>query len=98
MENKINIQVPVSIEDKKILDYVITEKLGLSINNAVIMFLKKLIAEKGLPFDVACPLPNEETLEAMWESEHLNEDEALSFNSKEELIEYFNTIIKESED
>lgn len=98
MDKKINIQVPISKSDKEILDYAITEKLGLSINSAVIMFLKKLVEEKGLPFNVACPHPNDDTLEAMWESQYLDLSKAVKFETKEELIDYFNSIINESED
>lgn len=98
MDKKINIQVPISKCDKEILDYAITEKLGLSINSAVIMFLKKVIEEKGIPFDITCPHPNDETLEAIREAQYLDENDSILFETREELVDYLNSIINESED
>ena len=97
MDKKINIQVPISIKEKEILDRVILNRLGLSINNSIIMFLKKVIEEKGLPFDVSTPKPNEAALELMWNNEYYDDEQTVIHN-EEELKEWFNSIINESED
>ncbi|MCQ2749090.1 MAG: type II toxin-antitoxin system RelB/DinJ family antitoxin [Clostridia bacterium] len=65
MDKKINIQVPISLKEKEILDRVIVNRLGISINSAVMMFLKKVIEEKGLPFEVELQKPNDAALELM---------------------------------
>ena len=41
----------------------IFKEIGLNTSQAINIFLKKVIAERGIPFDLK--IPNQETLEAM---------------------------------
>jgi DNA-damage-inducible protein J len=47
---------------------------GITVTDAVNMFLHKAIMVGGLPFDVLLPKPNEETLAAMMEVQEMKKD------------------------
>jgi DNA-damage-inducible protein J len=64
---------------------------GLTISDAVRLFLRQVVLTHGLPFEVR--IPNAETLEALRESRALKGTKGVS--TAEEL---FNAIEKESED
>ena len=55
--------------------------LGLSVSDAVRLFLKRVVIEQGLPFDLK--LPNAETQAAMKEATTMND---LRFSSAKNLI------------
>jgi len=65
--------------DKKEANQILNE-LGLNFNQAMNMFVKQLIHQRGLPFDVK--IPNKETVDAM--SENLNG--AKRYDSAESII------------
>lgn len=46
----------------------ILKKIGLSMSDAINLFLNQIILNKGLPFDVR--IPNEETVHAMEDAIH----------------------------
>jgi DNA-damage-inducible protein J len=71
--------------DVKILSNEILQKIGLSISEAINIYLKKIIAVKGIPFDLK--IPNEETLQAI--SDVKNKKNIHSYNSLEDLITEF---------
>ncbi len=48
--------------------------LGLDTPTAIRIFLKQAIKRNGLPFDVAQPVPNAETIAAMEESDRISRD------------------------
>jgi DNA-damage-inducible protein J len=54
--------------DLKQMAEIILEKLGLNQTEAIRMFYKQIVLNKGLPFKVE--LPNKETLKAMQEAEN----------------------------
>ena len=55
------------LQAKEILKY-----LGLSYSQAINVFNNMIVCHKGLPFEIK--LPNDETLAAMSEAEHLKGD------------------------
>lgn len=57
---------------------------GLTISDAMRLFLRKVVAVKGLPFEVR--MPNETTLEALAESGAMKQDKA-RFGSASELFD-----------
>ena len=68
-----NLQIAVSKVDKYYLDTILNENIGISYSQAINLFLKQLVLEAGIPFDVTLPIPNDETLEAMFEEVDLSE-------------------------
>jgi len=66
----------------------ICEALGLTLSGALIIFAKKMINERGLPFDLKLN-PNFETIKTMKEVEN-NEGLSKSFTSVKELMEDLN--------
>ena len=60
-------------------------EMGLSISDAVRVFLKRVVADKQLPFDVRAP--NSETLEAMAEADEIIKTKKARFASAQELID-----------
>ena len=61
--------------------------LGLSLGNAIDVFLKKSVAVGGFPFDVRLDVPTKETLEAMLEAERIAKDPAVKAYSAAEALE-----------
>ena len=49
----------------------IYQSFGITLTDAVNIFLRKSIMEGGLPFEMRAPLPNAETLAAMRETEDI---------------------------
>ncbi len=80
---KINIRVDT---DTKNTAKVIFEELGLDLSTAVNLFLKRSIAENGLPFELKLRMPNTETIRAIEESEN-GIGLSRSFDSAEEMFE-----------
>ena len=69
----------------------IFSKLGMSTSEAINIFLHKSIVYRGLPFEVALNVPNEETIEAMREAEELrNDPNRKVFSSVKALFEDLN--------
>ncbi len=68
MTSAINVQV-----DKKDKEQAtnILKDLGLNMSTAINMFVKQIIKEDGLPFEIKNPKPNKELLEALEEGEKI---------------------------
>ncbi len=67
------IQVRVDDSLKKDADALFSD-LGLDTPTAIRIFLKQAIKRNGLPFDVAQPVPNAETIAAMEEADRISRD------------------------
>ena len=64
----------------------IFDDLGLNMTTAINIFLRQVVREKGIPFDVKLKVPNEVTLAAFEEGKKLlNDSSAPSFNNLEDL-------------
>lgn len=87
MAKNANIYVRVKQETKDQATEVFST-LGISVTEAVNMFLHKAILVGGLPFDVRIPTPNAETLKAMQEIEDMENGkiQAKSYSSFSELL------------
>lgn len=59
--------------------------MGLSLSDAVRVFLTRVVAEQRLPFDLK--VPNAETLAAMAEAENIVRARSARFRSAEELFD-----------
>jgi DNA-damage-inducible protein J len=59
-------------------------KLGVSLGEAVKIFLSQVVLQKGLPFEVK--IPNQETIDAFKQTER-DKDELTTYDSPEELFE-----------
>ncbi|MCL2375555.1 MAG: type II toxin-antitoxin system RelB/DinJ family antitoxin [Firmicutes bacterium] len=68
-----NLNVRVSPVTKKRSEEVFSS-LGLTLSDAINVFLLKAIREGGFPFDVREPQYNEETIEAMEEAKRIAHD------------------------
>lgn len=61
--------------------------LGLNLTSAINIYLKKAIAEQGVPFEVKKTNYNQETIKAMLESERLAHDNTIKgYNNLDELF------------
>lgn len=64
------------------------EGLGLSMSQAVSMFLKQVVLHRGLPFKVEYPQYSKDLMDAMEEGDRLAHDpNAKTYSSHEELLE-----------
>ncbi len=77
---QINIQMDGQLKDEaeKIL-----KRLGVSISEAVNIFLRQVVLQKGFPFEVK--IPNEETIRAFRETES-KKDGLPTYDSPEKLF------------
>jgi len=82
MANNALIQVRIDEETKRKADALFSE-LGLDTPTAIRIFLNQSIRREGMPFEVAKPQPNAETLSAMLES---MERFPKSYNSFREIL------------
>lgn len=81
------INVQVNTKDKeKATD--ILKDLGLNMSTAINMFIKQIIKNDGLPFEVKNPKPSKELLEALQEGEDIlnGKIKAKKYHSVKELI------------
>lgn len=71
MSTKINVNIDIETKEQatKLL-----KELGLDMTTAINIFLKRLILEQGIPFDVSLKIPNAETLQAILEAEEIRKD------------------------
>ena len=73
----------------------IFSKFGYDFDTAINMFLRHTVFDGSLPFNTKDEIPNEETLAAMKEAESLiNNPNAKTYNSFQEIIDEINTEIK----
>lgn len=70
-----NTLIQVRVEDslKKDADALFSD-LGLDTPTAIRIFLKQAIKRNGIPFDVAQPMPNAETIATMKEADRISRD------------------------
>lgn len=68
------------------------EEIGINMTTAINMFIKKVIREQRIPFELSLNKPNLETIQAIKESEDIlsGRKKVKSFNSVEELFEDLN--------
>jgi len=73
-----NISVRTEPDTKRQAE-IILKHLGLTTSEAINLFLRRVIIEKGLPFEIR--IPNEETMEALLDAE-LNQNLTTYKNSE----------------
>jgi DNA-damage-inducible protein J len=67
------------------------DDLGISITEAVNIFLHQIILTQGIPFEIKKPKENKETIEALAEAKKLLKDSnAKTYYTMEELMEDLN--------
>ena len=68
------------------------EEIGINMTTAINMFIKKVIREQRIPFELSLNKPNLETLQALQESEDILNGikKAKSYNNIEELFKDLN--------
>lgn len=75
-------------EDTKRQAVSLLEGLGLNLSDAVNMFLKQVILQKGIPFEVKYPEFRPEVIEAMEEAKQLSRDpNSKKYSSFSEVLE-----------
>lgn len=81
-----NLNIRTSKETKAQAERIF-EELGISTSTAFNMFLKAVIRENGIPFDLSITTPSKEMLEAMNEIQDMkaHPDKYPSYSSVEEL-------------
>ena len=67
------INVQVNTKDKEEATNILKD-LGLNMSTAINMFIKQIIKNDGLPFNVSNPKPNKELLEALEEGAKIEEE------------------------
>ena len=80
----INVNVPTEVKEAS---NNIFNNLGLNMSTAINMFLKRVIYERGIPFEVKEPKPSKELLDALQELDYMeaHPNEYKSYRSVEEL-------------
>lgn len=83
----IRVEPKVKEEVEKILN-----TLGMTSTEAINIYLKQIILNAGIPFEIKMPQFSDEMLEAIAEAEEImkNPDEYPSYNSVDELMEALN--------
>ncbi len=85
---KVSTNISIDAEVKKQAIELFSD-LGMDLSTAINIYLKKAIAEQGIPFDVVREVPNAVTAKAIADSE--NEDDVYGpFDSVEALMESLN--------
>lgn len=67
------INVRINEEDKKNFESLCSE-LGMNMSTAFSIFVKTMLREQGLPFEVSAKRPNFETLMAIEEAKRITKD------------------------
>ncbi len=73
METMSAINVQVNSQDKKQATEILKD-LGLNMSTAINIFIKQIIKNEGLPFEISNPKPSKELLEALEEGEQIIKD------------------------
>ncbi len=55
---------------------VLLEEMGLNMTSAINIYLKRILMEQGIPFDVSAKVPNATTIAAMDEFEEMKKNPA----------------------
>ena len=85
---KVSTNITIDAEVKKQAQELFAD-LGLDLSTAINIYLKKALAEQGIPFEVKREIPNEETAKAIADVEN-GEDLHGPFDSIEALMEALN--------
>ncbi len=82
---KINVNTD---EETKMQAQKLLHEMGLDMTTAINIYLKRIILEKGIPFEISTKLPNAETLAALKETEAMlkNPGEYKRYNSFSEVL------------
>lgn len=86
----INVNVPADVKEEATILF---NNLGINMSTAINMFLKKAIYERGIPFEVKEPTPNEYFSSALQELDYMQKhpEEYKSFNSVKDLMKDLNS-------
>jgi len=97
MAKTANINIRVDPEVKSTVDGIFSH-FGITVADAVNIFLHKVMIVGGMPFDMTLPKYNEETLAAMREARYISNGKikAKSYTSVKEMIAELDT--EDSED
>ena len=84
----IRVEPKVKAEAERILN-----NLGMNSTEAINIYLRQIILNSGIPFEIKKPKYNRKTLKAMKEAEKImkHPEKAKKFNSVEELMEDLNS-------
>jgi DNA-damage-inducible protein J len=87
MAKTVNINISVEPEVKSTVDGIFSH-FGLTVADAVNIFLHKVIIVGGMPFDMTLPRYNEETLAAMQEARDIanGKIQTKSYSSVKEMV------------
>jgi len=87
MAKTASISIRIDPEAKSAAD-IIYSRFGISIADAVNIFIHKSIIVGGLPFDMTLPMYNQETLAAMQEAQDIADGkiQSKSYSSLQEMI------------
>ena len=84
------INVCVDEETKKHVESLLDE-MGLNMTTAINIYLKKIVKERCIPFEISARTPLEETLAAIEEGRRIAKDDSVKgFDSVEELMASLN--------
>ncbi len=85
---KVSTNITIDAEVKKQAQELFAD-LGMDLSTAINIYLKKALAEQGIPFEVSREVPNKVTAKAIADSE--NDDDVYGpFDSVEALMEALN--------
>lgn len=86
LTSAINVNVPTEVKEES---NNIFNNLGLNMSTAINMFLKRVIYERGIPFEVKEPTPSKEFLEALQELDYMEKhpEEYKSYSNMKDLKE-----------
>lgn len=91
MEN-VNVTIRMNAKLRKEAT-ILFEDLGLSLNQALTLFVKQAVREQRIPFEITRNVPNKETLEAFKEME-LMEQGKIPSKTYDSVDEMFDDILK----
>lgn len=81
MANGAYIQTRIDAKTKKQAKGIL-DKLGISMSEAIVVYMRQIVLQQGIPFELK--LPNRSTLRAM---EQLESGKGVTFDSADELLE-----------
>ena len=67
--------------------------LGISLNQAIIIFIKQAVSEQNIPFEITKNIPNKETIDAFKEIE-LMKSGKISYKAYDNIDEMFEYALK----
>lgn len=84
MNNSTNLNVRIDKSVKETSEKIL-EDLGLNMTTAINIFLRQVIRQNGIPFEIKGDIPNKETIEAIEERIRLSNDPNKGYKTIEEL-------------